>query len=81
MFNMYQELVDRIEELLKEREVLKRKIKRIENIYAKIPPFILNDLYKLKYITKEEKIYWSILQSKKIKEKKDNEYGSTKESK
>ena len=50
--------------------------------YSKIATYTFCPfLYKLKYITKEEKIYWSILQSKKIKEKKDNEYGSTKESK
>jgi len=69
MFNTYQELVDRIEELLVERKKLNKRIRRIEKIYGKIPPFMIEHLYRGGYISKEEKIYWSIIQNKNRKEK------------
>lgn len=72
MFNTYQELADRIEELLKERESLKRKIKHLEELYSKISVREVNNLYERQEITREERLYWSILQMKK-KGERENE--------
>lgn len=72
MFNTYQELADRIEELLKERESLKRKIKHLEELYSKISVREVNSLYERQEITREERLYWSILQMKK-KGERENE--------
>lgn len=71
MFNTYQELADRIEELLKERESLKRKIKHLEELYSKISVREVNSLYERQEITREERLYWSILQMKKKGEQKN----------
>ena len=60
MFNTYQELADRINELLKEREQLNKRIKRLEDLYSKVPQRTINDMYHRGDITREERIYWAI---------------------
>ena len=71
MFNTYQELADRINELLKEREKLNNKIKRIEDIYGKIPFYVIENLYRKGVLSEEEQMYWNILQYRKQKEKQN----------
>lgn len=58
MFNTYQELVDRIEELLQEREILKYKIERLEYVYSIIPLSTIRRLYSCNEINREEFLLW-----------------------
>jgi hypothetical protein len=70
MFNTYQELVDRIEELLKERERLTKKIKHLEDLYSRIPRKTIDHLHFYNIINDEEKLFWVML---KLRKEKDNE--------
>lgn len=70
MFNTYQELVDRIDELLKERDFLNNKVKHLERLYGKIPQSTIERLYFNKEITEEERLYWVML---RLRKEKDNE--------
>lgn len=69
MFNMYQELVDRIDELLKQRKKKENTLNRFKTIYGEIPKDTIQYMYDCKLITEEEKIFWEILQMRKEKEK------------
>ena len=71
MFNTYQELVDRIEELLKQREQLKQQMKKYEYLFSLIPRKVINTMYDNKLITTQERIFWEILQMRKEREKKN----------
>lgn len=73
MFNTYQELVDRINELLKERKKLNNKIKRLEDLYSKIPVDYIITMYVRHQITEEEYKLWAILNYKKLKKAKNLE--------
>ncbi len=73
MFNTYQELVDRINELLKERQKLNNKIKRLEDLYSKIPVDYIITMYVRHQITEEEYKLWAILNYKKLKKAKNLE--------
>lgn len=62
MFNMYQELVDRINELLKENE-------KLRYLYGKIPFATINTLYKNEMITEDDLSFWyELRRSKRDKE-------------
>ena len=73
MFNTYQELADRIDELLSEREKLQKRIKRLEGLYSKVPQRTINDMYHRGDISREERIYWAML---KLKEEKNEKEGT-----
>lgn len=61
MFNMYQELADRIEELLKENKKLKNIILSLQLLYLRIPRGVIEDLVEKKILTEKEKEYWEKL--------------------
>lgn len=63
MFNMYQELVDRIDELLKERKEQQKLIEKLKRIYLRIPFDIIEELTAKEILTKKEKDYWIKLYS------------------
>jgi len=65
MFNTYQELADRIDELLEERKHLLNKIKHLEDLYSKVPQKTINDMYFRKEIDKEERLFWVMLKLRK----------------
>lgn len=65
MFNTYQELVDRIDELLKQREKKENTLNRFKTIYGEIPKHTIQYMYENNLITKEERIFWEILQRRK----------------
>jgi len=72
MFNTYQELVDRIEELLAERKKDKRKIDKLEDMYSRIPKYMIQTMFANGIITEHERNFWEILQYKR-KGSDDNE--------
>lgn len=65
MFNTYQELVDRIDELLKEREKQQKKHQRMIDIFTSIPRTTIDRMYEKGDITQEERIYWEILKQRR----------------
>lgn len=58
MFNMYQELVDRINELLKIKKRQDKLIERLKLLYIKIPYETIVELEHDKILTQKEKEYW-----------------------
>lgn len=72
MFNTYQELVDRINALLKEREKQKRKYQRMIDIFTSTPARAIDYMYRNGDITQEERIYWEILHQRRRKEKENS---------
>jgi len=71
MFNTYQELVDRINELLKERERQEKLIKKLKNLYLKIPIHVINQLTKEYILTGQERDYWIKLRLARNKEERN----------
>lgn len=67
MFNTYQELVDRIDELLEERKHLNNKIKHLEELYGKVPERTIKDMYFKNKINNEERLFWYIINFRKEK--------------
>lgn len=71
MFNTYQELVDRIEELLKERKQQEKLIKKLKNMYLKIPLQYINELTMRQILTETERAYWIKLKLAQRKEQQN----------
>lgn len=71
MFNMYQELVDRINELLKENRQQKKLIEKLKRIYLKIPYNFINDLVREDVLTYAELNYW--LRLRRSRRDKEND--------
>lgn len=69
MFNTYQELVDRIEELLQDKKKLQKRITELEELYNKIPDYVIRNLYDRGILTLEEKMFWNMLEYKKLKKR------------
>ena len=70
MFNTYQELVDRINELLKIKKKQEKVIKALKNMYLKIPYEIIVQLEHDKIITNKDKEFWLRLDYLKRMEEK-----------
>ena len=70
MFNMYQELVDRIEELLRERKKQEKLIKMLKRLYLKIPYETIVQLEYDNILTRKEKDYWLKLDCRRRMERK-----------
>lgn len=69
MFNTYQELVDRIEELIQDKKKLQKRITELEELYNKIPDYVIRNLYDRGILTLQEKMFWNMLEYKKLKKK------------
>jgi len=73
MFNTYQELVDRIDKLLEDREKQRKKYERFTQIFASIPQPTIDRMYEKGDITMDERIYWEILKQRRKKNVQDND--------
>ena len=69
MFNTYQELVDRINKLLEDREKERKKHQRFVDIFASIPQPTIDRMYEKGDITMDERIYWEILKQRRRNDK------------
>lgn len=58
MFNTYQELVDKINELLKQRRRQAKVIRMLKGLYLKIPYETIVQLTHDEILTEKEKEYW-----------------------
>ena len=71
MFNMYQELVDKINELLKQNRKQAQLIRKLKNLYVRISYSIINELCRNEVITEDELHYWFELR-RSFRDKENN---------